>query len=58
MHNEKLYVLYSSPNIMMMNSRFDEIGQTVHMGRNYINAYKILAETPGSKRPLEGQINA
>jgi hypothetical protein len=40
-HNEKLYILYSSPNIIRM-----------VISKGIKNAYRILVEMPEGKRPL------
>jgi hypothetical protein len=54
MHNEELHGLYSSPKIMMTKSwTRRQAKHVVHIGETYINAYKILAENPESKRAFD-----
>jgi len=52
LHDEDLYVLYSSPNIQVMNSeRMRWAGHMAHMGEKG-GAYGDLVRKPEGKRPF------
>jgi hypothetical protein len=54
LHNEELYALYSSPNIIRVSKsvRMSWVRHVVRMG-NRRGAYRGLVGRPGGKRPLE-----
>jgi hypothetical protein len=53
LHNEELYALYSSPNIILVikSIRLRGVGHVAHMGDS-ARAYKVLARKPEGRRPL------
>jgi hypothetical protein len=55
LHNVKLHILYSSPNIKQIKSRrMRWAGYTAHMEEEG-NMYKVLMGKPEGKRPFERQ---
>jgi hypothetical protein len=54
LHNEELYILYSSPNIIkhIKSRRMRWVGHVSRMGEER-NVYKVLMGRPEGKRPLE-----
>jgi hypothetical protein len=53
LHNEELYGLYSSPNIILVikSRRMRWMGHVAHMG-DRSGAYRVLVGRPYGKRPL------
>jgi hypothetical protein len=53
LHNEELYGLYSSPNIIqeITSTRLRWAGHVTHMGESR-KAYRVLGEKPEGRRPL------
>jgi hypothetical protein len=53
LHNEELYNLYSSPNVILV-TKSRRIRRTVHVAHmgNRRGAYRVLVGSPEGKRPL------
>jgi hypothetical protein len=51
LHNEELYDLYSSPNVLVSKSRMSWVGHVACL-RDRRGAYKVLLGTSDGKRPL------
>jgi hypothetical protein len=51
LHNEKLYDIYSSPNIIIKPKRVRWAGHVARMGERR-GAYRVLVGKPEGKRPL------